>query len=258
MATKDTTLFFRLKNNQILFYFGIVMLLGGVITAILSLTTTITVLGINAYIKPMKFFISVWLFVWTMGYYTSWMVIKKRVKIYSWVCAIGLGFELLAITYQASLGKMSHFNNDTSFDAVLFALMGVVITTVIIWTAFIGGWFKDANVNELSAATRLSIRVAIFVTVIFAAEGGVMAALNAHSIGGPDGGPGLPLVNWSVRYGDLRVAHFLGLHALQVIPLCCFFFFKSKRGVVLFSSLYVAVTLFTLIQGSLGRPLVSL
>jgi hypothetical protein len=46
-----------------------------------------------------------------------------------------------------------------------------------------------------------------------------MKIIGSHSVGVPDGGPGMAVTGWSTTGGDLRVPHFIGIHGLQLVPL---------------------------------------
>lgn len=90
-----------------------------------------------------------------------------------------------------------------------------------------------------------------------------MGGRSQHGVGGADGGPGVPVVGWSTRHGDLRVAHFAALHGLQVLPLVALAIAAlpiaaaARTALVLAAiAAYAGVVVATLVQAVHGRSLV--
>jgi hypothetical protein len=193
------------------------------------------VAGAPAWLKPAKFAASIAIYgftlVWVFRYLPDWPRVRAGA---GWITAVVGLIEVGLIALQAWRGTTSHFNVATSFDRLVFATMGAAI--LVQWGASIAVvvalWRQRFADRALGAALRAGMTLA----VAGAGLGGLMTqptraqladarathrmtVSGAHSVGGPDGGPGLPGTKWSTEHGDLRVAHFLGLHAMQVLPL---------------------------------------
>jgi hypothetical protein len=247
-----------LKSRSIVLYqFGFGCLVGCVVCIGLALTTTQQVMGVNAFIKPAKFFVSIWVFAWTMGWYVGLLQQQRAARIYAWVVVIGMVIELSIVLWQASQGQLSHFNISSPINGLLFSIMGIIITLITLWNAYIGYLFMVQRPDGLSASYLWAIRLGILVFVLFSFQGFMMAGRLAHTVGAPDGGPGLPVLNWSTRYGDLRIAHFFGMHALQLIPLFGYYIARQPRHVILASAIYVVLLTGLLMQALAGKPLLA-
>jgi len=245
------------KRNSVLYWFGWLCFAGLLICALMTqVDKNKIVLGINAYIKPAKFFVSIWILSWTMGWYLFYLEKQNKVKVYSWVAVLIMAFELTIITWQASNGRMSHFNIETPLYSALYNAMGIGIVIFTGWTIYMDILFFKQKNWKLPMSYVWGIRIGILFFVIFSLEGGIMSVLLRHSIEDVDGGPGLPFLNWNTLHGDLRVAHFFGIHSLQIIPLTGFYLATTKKQVILFSSLYFVWLVVLLVQALYGLPFI--
>jgi hypothetical protein len=135
--------------------------------------------------------------------------------------------EIALIALQAARGTTSHFNVTTPFDKLVFNLMGLMIVANSVAAAvFIGTLRRDPA--PARAGYLWGVRLGLTIFVLGSFQGFVMVANMGHSVPAPDGGPGLPFVNWSTTVGDLRIAHFVGLHALQALPLAGFLLDRTR------------------------------
>jgi hypothetical protein len=241
-------------RNEPLFYFGLVCLLAAMVCLVLTKFSQTQVAGTSAWYKPFKFFLSSTIFVWSMGWYLHYLGESNAVFWYSIGMILFLGFENIYIIIQASRGQLSHFNVSTPLYASLWSLMATAAVGISVWTAVIGVQFFTNDFPELPTAYVWGIRLGLIIFVIFSMQGLAMGARMAHTVGALDGSPGLPVVNWSKRYGDLRIAHFLGMHALQVLPIVAFHLIKSVKWTIVFGVVYAGIVTFTFVQALLGKP----
>ena len=245
-----------LTRNPILYYFGWTCAAGTLITAILWMITTTEVNNISAWIKPFKFFLSTTILMWTLAWYLGYLPATKSVQAFVWVTVGVFVFELVYISIKAGQGELSHFNISSAFSGMMFSLMGLAISVFTLYTAYIGWLFFTSDFPALPISYVWAIRFGFVIFVIFAFEGGMMGSRLSHTVGAADGGPGLPFLNWSVTHGDLRVAHFIGMHALQLLPLLAFYVIQNTRGVIAIALVYALLAFFVLWQALQSVPLV--
>ena len=200
--------------------------------------------GAPAWLKPAKFSASIAIFTltlaWIFTYLPEWVRLRRIV---SWVNVVTFLLEIAIIDLQAWRGTTSHFNVGTPLDGLLFSAMGLGIvvqsvSTIAVAVALFRQRFADR-------AFGWALRLGLVISIVGASTGGMMVrptsaqldaaragnrmtVAGAHTVGAPDGGPGVPGTGWSTEHGDVRVAHFIGLHGMQVLPLLALVF--ARRG----------------------------
>lgn len=221
------------------------------------------VMGINTWIKPSKFMFSLALYLWTIAWISEYIQRPRwAIKTVTWIIFVVIVLETACLLIQAGRGTTSHYNAATDFDQAIFSSMGVFIGIDMLMTVAILFMLRKPS-TALSLAYLWGIRLGIAIFLYGGWIGGQMIMNSAHTVGAPDGGPGLPVLNWSTIAGDLRIAHGLGLHALQVLPLFGYGVSRSSvirtdrlqlTIVVLFALVYTLAVYGTFRQAMAGLP----
>jgi len=236
--------------------------------------------GAPIWAKPLKFSVSLGVYALTLAWMLSLVHRPRLRRVGWWAGTIGAAaslLEIVAISVQVVRGTASHFNVSTPVDAALYGLMGGAVVFMYCATLVIGVALVVLTRLEdrsLAWALRLGLLIGLaglsvgFLMVIPTAQqlaaGGT--TIGSHSVGGDDAGGGLFFLGWNTVHGDLRVAHFVGMHALQGLPLLALGLATLTRGrvaastrlrlVLLASAAWAALTALLLWQALRGQSVV--
>ena len=240
-------------RNALLYWFGLINLIAFIILMILSFAKPLEFAGANAWHKPAKFAISTTILSWSLAWYIGYLKSSRDLTISAWIVVIMLAFEVIYIVWQAARGQGSHFNVSTPFYAAMYSLMALAASAITLATGYIGLKFFGTLSVELPLYYLWAIRLGFLLFFIFSFEGFAMGSRMSHTVGAADGGRGIPFFNWSLSYGDLRIAHFIGMHALQVLPILAWYLLQNLKLTILASLLYAVLAVFVLTQALKGN-----
>ncbi|MGE5322538.1 MAG: hypothetical protein ACM3SW_06730 [Actinomycetota bacterium] len=256
-------------SDRLLHHFGWALLLSVPVFAMVSYLNPGTAQYANPWFKPIKFAISFATFVWTVSMFLTEMQLSSRlIRIVRRTMVASVVLEMLSLSAQAwrnaNLAATSGFA-DWSIQQMTTAMVSVNTAILIgLLVVFCG---KETWTRIADAAMVLAIRLSIVIFLAGNAVGGYMLARGSHTVGAKDGGPGLPFLNWSTTAGDLRIAHFIAIHAIQIVPLAAWLLWQMspRLGLKTRKMLVYAVALFTallvggtFVQAMLAQPVIAL
>lgn len=235
-------------------------------TAVALMTDSRTLNGVAVYVKPIKFQVSFAVHLLTVAWLIRCLPPSERdgatlavlAAMLSAVAVLEIGY----ITYQASRGEASHFNLATPFTRLMYTLMGVGAVIALLVTGVFGAMIlrQGANGDAYVLAAGLGLLLG---SILGGLSGSYMAAQPGHSVGGDlSDASGLPVLGWSRSGGDLRVAHFVGLHMMQILPVSAWVFSLVGPPAATITAVYgiaaagTLATGFLFLQAVAGRPLI--
>lgn len=250
----------RIRWHRPLLAFAVVSALVAVVSAVGLVIDPRELVGAPVWAKAFKFGVSLAIYAVTWAWLIGQLTRFRRIAWWAGtVISVTSLVELAIITLQVVRGHRSHYNNANALDETLWSIMGTTI--MVLWLATLLAaillWFTPSR----DIARTTAIRAGAVLSLVGLALGFLMTLptdaqiasdsdiIGAHTVGARDGGPGIPILGWSTEHGDLRIPHFVGMHALQLIPLALILIEIASRRVVAFRSLATRVGLVWTVTG---------
>jgi hypothetical protein len=168
-------------RDALLFWTGAFMLLLLLLATLISISDTRQILGLNPWIKPMKFMSSITIFLWSVAWYMPHTEPRRRARaVVRWTIAAAMVVEILAIVLQSARGTTSHFNHATAFDDTIFSIMGMgVVFNTLAMALFL--WIVRRDTPPSRAGYIWGIRLGVAMFLLASLQGAVIVGNDAHS-----------------------------------------------------------------------------
>ena len=245
--------------SPLLWWTSLCFLVGFAVCATLGTLDPRLFNGIGVWVKPAKFFFSLAVHMLTLGFGIALLPEHQRnarstVAATATMAAMAL-LEMVYITFRAARAEASHFNASSELAGLLYTAMGIGAALMMVVTFFLGVQILRRHGGDLlRLATGPGFVLAAVLTLIV---GFTLGGMGSHWIGGDQtDAAGLPVFGWSTTGGDLRVAHFLGLHVMQVLAAMALTGNRALVGVTALAALVLTIAAYA--QALMGYPILPL
>jgi len=209
-----------LRWHRPLTIFAAAMAVLAVVAAVGALADPRVLTGAPIWLKPVKFAVSFTLYTLTLAWMLS--LLERRSRVAEWAATVLVAVslaEMVVIVTQVIRGQTSHYNETTPLNAALWQVMSTSILVLFLAHLAIAVVVLRRRIADRVSAHAVRWGLGLFLLGTLVAIPMVQPDQYAHTVGEPDGGSGLPVLGWSTTGGDLRIGHFVGMHALQALPL---------------------------------------
>jgi hypothetical protein len=243
------------QRQHSLTMFGLAMFASMVPTLVAVVIDDRAIRDVGVWAKPLKFMASTGLFAlttaWFMGLLPESVRSSTGSLVIAWTLILTSLFEVAYITFQSALGSRSHYNVDDPFHAAMFGLMALAAILLTATQAALA-WQIAMHAPRPYSVETWAVMAGLLLTFSLGTFSGFMLGGNQ-----PPVGVGLAIVGWHMQGGDIRPAHFLGVHAQQIVPLAGLVLQRSLEAhagmvLILFVAAYLACWIFLAALGLRG------